>query len=88
MEYEKFPAFNNYQYRYTPAQLQDINIMLNLNTREEMRDWIEAVGADDVFYGLALLESVALDMLNDATADITAFPEASAAIDRIRNRGD
>lgn len=87
MEPNKFPAFNNYQYQYTPAQLQDINIMLSLNTREEMQEWIAAVSDEDVFYGIALLESVALDMLNSETADMRFFPEAAAAIDRIRNRG-
>lgn len=84
---KKFPNFNHYMYQYTPEQVKDISIVLNLNTREEMQEWIRAVGDDDVIYGIALLESVALDMLNDETADMRFFPEAESVINRIRARG-
>jgi hypothetical protein len=87
MEPDKFPKVNNYNYKYSPEQLVDIRIIMSLQTQEQMSDWIQAVGAEDAIYGVALIESVALDMLDIETAKMKSFPEAESVINRIRAQG-
>jgi hypothetical protein len=45
---------------FTEQQQIDISIMMSLKTEEEIRQWIEVVGNDDVDYGINLLKTAAL----------------------------
>jgi hypothetical protein len=65
-------------------QSVDLRILMSLQTPEDVQEWVEAVGPDDVFYGLSLIECAALAMLDEDVATMTAYPEAQAVINRIK----
>lgn len=71
------------QLGFTKYQVADMNIVMNLKTTEEIRDWMVAVGADDVQYAISLLEQAALLELDNTTDDMKQFPEAMAALRKI-----
>jgi hypothetical protein len=65
-------------------QSVDLRILMSLQTPKDIQEWMEAVGPDDVFYGLSLIECAALAMLDEDVAALTAYPEAMAVINRIK----
>ena len=65
-------------------QSVDLRILMSLQTPEDIQEWMAAVGPDDVFYGLSLMECAALAMLDEDVAALTAYPEAMAVINRIK----
>ena len=65
-------------------QSTDLRIIMSLQTPEDIQEWMEAVGKDDVFYGLSLIECAALAMLDEDVAAMTAYPEAMAVINQVR----
>ena len=66
-----------------PQQLSDLAILMSLNTPELMNEWIDAVGPDDVNYGLALLRTAALDMLDQMDMDPDAADIAAACLAKL-----
>lgn len=65
-------------------QSVDLRILMSLQTPEDIQEWMAAVGPDDVFYGLSLMECAALAMLDEDVAALKAYPEAMAVINRIK----
>jgi hypothetical protein len=51
-----------------------------------MQEWAEAVGPDDVFYGLSLMECAALAALDEDVAAMTAYPDAMAVINQAKGQ--
>jgi hypothetical protein len=65
-------------------QEQDLRIILSLKTPEQMQEWALAVGPDDAFYGMSLVECAALAMLDEDVEAMTSYPEAMAVINSVR----
>ena len=65
-------------------QSTDLRILMSLQTPEDIQEWMEAVGPDDVFYGLSLIECAALAMLDEDVAALTVYPEAMAVIQKVK----
>lgn len=65
-------------------QSTDLRILMSLQTPEDIQEWMAAVGPDDVFYGLSLMECAALAMLDEDVAALTAYPEAMAVINQVK----
>jgi hypothetical protein len=65
-------------------QEQDLRIILSLNTPELMQEWALAVGPEDAFYGMSLVECAALAMLDQDVEAMTSYPEAMAVINSVR----
>lgn len=65
-------------------QSTDLRILMSLQTPEDIQEWMEAVGPDDVSYGLSLMECAALAMLDEDVAAMTAWPEAMAVIRQVQ----
>ena len=65
-------------------QSVDLRILMSLQTPEDIQEWMEAVGPDDVFYGLSLIECAALAMLDADVDAMHAYPEAMAVINQVR----
>jgi hypothetical protein len=62
----------------------DLRILMSLETPQDIQEWMEAVGPDDVFYGLSLIECAALAMLDADVDAMHAYPEAMAVINQVR----
>ena len=62
----------------------DLRIIMSLQTPQDIQEWMEAVGEEDVFYGLSLIECAALAMLDEDVEAMTVYPEAMAVINRIK----
>ena len=71
-------------YNFTEDQIIDLEILMNLSTPEEIHEWIQVVGNDDVYYGLTLLECASLAVLDNDTSEMKIFPEARAVVNHIR----
>jgi hypothetical protein len=71
---------------FTDYQIQDLRIILGLNTKEHVRDWVESVGPEDVLYGMSLVECAALSMLDQDVEDMNSYPEAMAAIRNVQKK--
>ena len=65
-------------------QSTDLRILMSLQTPEDIQEWMEAVGPDDVFYGLSLIECAALAMLDEDVAAMTSWTEAQAVIQKVK----
>lgn len=65
-------------------QSTDLRILMSLQTPEDIQEWMEAVGPDDVFYGLSLIECAALAALDEDVAALKAYPEAMAVIQKVK----
>ena len=65
-------------------QSVDLRILMSLQTPEDIQEWMEAVGPDDVFYGLSLIECAALAMLDEDVAAMPSWPEAQAVIQKVK----
>ena len=68
---------------FTTYQVSDMNIVMSLITPEQIQEWMQAVGAEDVTYAIDLLEQAALAELDRETEGMTQFPEAMAAIRKV-----
>lgn len=57
----------------------DLQIMMNLETKEDIQEWMEAVGREDTIYGIDLLtracEMQRLKDIDDSINDQNEFPE-------------
>jgi|DEB0MinimDraft_3_1074331.scaffolds.fasta_scaffold78724_4 phosphoenolpyruvate synthase/pyruvate phosphate dikinase len=73
------------RYGFDQYQITDLQIIMNLETKEDMREFAETVGHEDVQYGLALLETLALAVLDEETESMTEFPQAREVIERVRH---
>jgi len=73
------------RYGFDQYQTTDLQIIMNLETKEDMREFAETVGHEDVQYGLALLETLALAVLDEETESMTEFPQAREVIERVRH---
>jgi hypothetical protein len=69
-------GFNSYQ-------INDIRILLSLETPEQVREWSNAVGPDDRQYGANLLELLALDLIDQAVDKDENCVLARAELQRI-----
>jgi hypothetical protein len=65
-------------------QSVDLRILMSLETPRDMQEWAEAVGPEDVCYGLALMECAALAALDEDVAAMTAYPDAMAVIQKAK----
>ena len=65
-------------------QSVDLRILMSLETPGDIQEWIEAVGPDDVCYGLSLMECAALAVLDEDVAAMTAYPDAVAVIQKVK----
>jgi hypothetical protein len=65
-------------------QSTDLRILMSLQTPEDIQEWMEAVGPDDVCYGLALIECAALAALDEDVAGMDFYPDAQAVINRVK----
>ena len=70
------------QLGFTEYQLNDFNIVMSLKTTEQIQDWMESVGYDDVCYGITLVELAAHTLLDQETDKMTEFPEAMSVISK------
>jgi len=68
---------------FTTYQVSDMNIVMSLITPEQIQQWMQAVGAEDVTYAIGLLEQAAQAQLDLDTENMTQFPEAMAAIRKV-----
>ena len=68
---------------FTTYQATDMNIVMSLITSEQIQEWMQAVGAEDVTYAIDLLEQAALAQLDLDTENMKQFPEAMAAIRKV-----
>jgi len=73
------------RYGFDQYQITDLQIIMNLETKEDMREFAETVGQEDVHYGLSLLETLALAVLDEETESMTEFPQALEVIERVRH---
>jgi len=56
-------------------QSTDLRILMSLNTKEQMQEWMDAVGTEDFHYAMTLLETAAeLTLLEDIDAIVEADP--------------
>jgi hypothetical protein len=67
---------------FTEYQLNDFNIVMSLKTTEQIHDWMESVGYEDVCYGITLVELAAHTLLDQETDAMTEFPEAMSVISK------
>ena len=67
-------------------QSVDLRILMSLETPRDMQEWAEAVGPEDVCYGLALMECAALAALDEDVAAMTAYPDAMAVINQAKGQ--
>lgn len=65
-------------------QSTDLRILMSLQTPEDIQGWMEAVGPDDVFYGLSLIECAALALLDEDVAEMASYPDAMAVINQVK----
>jgi hypothetical protein len=65
-------------------QSVDLRILMSLETPRDMQEWAEAVGPEDVCYGLALMECAALAALDEDVAEMDSYPDAMAVINRAK----
>jgi hypothetical protein len=65
-------------------QSVDLRILMSLETPSDIQEWAEAVGPEDVCYGLALMECAALAVLDEDVAAMTTYPDAMAVINQVR----
>jgi len=65
-------------------QSVDLQILMNLVTPQDIQEWMAAVGPDDVFYGLSLMECAALAQLDEDVSTMTAWPDAMAVINSVK----
>ena len=65
-------------------QSVDLRILMSLETPKDIREWAEAVGPDDVFYGLSLIECAALAILDEDVAAMATYPDAMAVINQVK----
>jgi hypothetical protein len=65
---------------FTDYQVQDLRIILSLNTPELMKEWAVAVGPDDAMYGMSLVECAALALLDQQVDHMTSYPDAMSVI--------
>ncbi len=65
-------------------QSTDLRILMSLQTPEDIQEWMEAVGPDDVCYGISLIECAALAMLDEDVAAMTSWTEAQAVIQKVK----
>ena len=74
-------GFNSYQ-------CVDLQIILSLRSKADMAEWMEAVGPEDVDYGINLLKTAAelqaWHDVDDATSTMTEFPEALSIINGVK----
>tara|TARA_R110000822_G_scaffold100807_2_gene226731 strand:- start:633 stop:884 length:252 start_codon:yes stop_codon:yes gene_type:complete len=65
-------------------QSQDIRILMSLNTKEQIQEWMDAVGPEDFEYALDLLETAAeLTLIEDIDAIVetdSSFIDAKIAL--------
>ena len=73
------------RYGFDQYQITDLQIIMNLETKEDMREFAETVGHEDIQYGLALLETLALAVLDEETESMAEFPQALEVIERVRH---
>ena len=73
------------RYGFDKYQVTDLRILMDLNSKDDMQEFIEIVGQEDVHYGLALLETLALAVLDEETESMTEFPQALEVIERVRH---
>ena len=57
-------------------QKNDIRILVSLKNTEEVQEWMEAVGWEDVLYGMTLLEVAALKELDTIVGEMHSYPDA------------
>ena len=62
------------RYGFDQYQITDLQIIMNLETKEDMREFAETVGPEDVQYSMSLLETLALAVLDEETESMTEFP--------------
>tara|TARA_B110000503_G_scaffold141270_1_gene234254 strand:- start:863 stop:1117 length:255 start_codon:yes stop_codon:yes gene_type:complete len=65
------------------SQKEDVRIMMSLDTKDEINNWMECVGWDDVKYGLALLEVAHIKELESETQN-KPFPDALKIIKKFK----
>jgi hypothetical protein len=66
-------------------QITDLRILMSLKTSDDIIEWAEFVGEDDVCYGISLLECAALYLLDQDVADMKKYPEAMSVIQKVKN---
>jgi hypothetical protein len=64
-------------------QINDIRILLGLETPQQVREWSDAVGQDDRQYGANLLELLALGLIDQAVEEDENCVLARAELQRI-----
>ena len=66
----------------------DLHIMMNLKTAKDIQEWMEAVGDDDVKYGIELMsracELQLLKDIDDSVSEQTEFPEISKMLEGLK----
>lgn len=63
---------------FTEEQIADLTIILSLRSHEEIVQWMESVGEEDVEYGLQLMETV-VQLANMKKAEYVETEEYSPA---------
>jgi hypothetical protein len=76
MDYSKL-GFNEYQ-------SVDLSIIMSLRTPEQIQEWADAVGPDDVNYGISLVHCATLALLDEEVDAMSKFPEAMSVINLIK----
>ena len=65
-------------------QSVDLRILMSLQTPEDIQEWMEAVGPDDVCYGISLMECAALASLDEDVVGMDSYPDAMAVIQKVK----
>lgn len=67
---------------YTLAQRTDLELLLGLDTPERLQNWIDIMSPDDIEYGLALLHSASLDLIDAIQARTASVDDATMVLGR------
>lgn len=67
----------------TTEQKDDLRIMLSLRGKEQIQEWMDAVGYEDVMYGISLMEIAAIKELEREITDSEHMVDAKIALSRI-----
>ena len=65
-------------------QINDIKILMMIE-EPDWKEFVDTVGPEDARYGITLLETAALAVLDEETEDLTEFPLALEVIERVRH---
>jgi hypothetical protein len=78
--YRQLNSLDFGQLGFTSYQINDLRILLSLETLEQTREWADAVGPEDQQYGSTLLQLLALGLIDQAVEQDDDCAQANAVL--------